>query len=1106
MVALFGAAAGITFGQVAPVNASDLAKYDTNKNGRLDPDEVAARDAAQSKPALLSSGREETLVLSPFEVRSDNRGYYASNTMSGTRLNSSIEDLAASISIVTKQQMTDFAMLDTNDIFLYEAGTEGTGTYTDFIFDRNGAPLDNTQLDPNNANRIRGIGPANQYFGNFETSGRVPVDPIVLDAVEISRGPNANIFGIGNAAGTVNQQPASANLDRNRSELVLRGDDNDGFRGSLDLNRVLKKGVLAVRGSAVYQHDGYVRKPSGTDTTRYNAMIRFRPFKWTTLTANYYSYHIQGNRPNTTMPRDAITGWLKAGSPTWDPVSRTVTLNGATSGPYTLATVPTYFTNAATTNGKSTIFIAGNGNIDYWTASRTTSTTNPATQNQDVFLVNPRPEDVQTGQPLFATTPSVSSKDLYDWSSINLAAVNRLRETTRTTYLDLQQILLSTPQNQLVLEAGYFREDSKRNARYLVGTPSSSGLSSTLFIDANQRMPDGSPNPHFLHPYVGVDQPYSYDNPLRSDSYRAQLAYKLDLRNEKGALRWLGMHQFLAYGQYKDTITRRISYRDAILDDHSWLAAGTARASQGTGGGLSGASGVAKSFFRYYVGDANGHNVDYAPHDFTPGTYKYVWGNGLTGAFTTEPALLDQAVSADNTGGSNNSRNVLKTKGAVLQSYFLQDRVVTTLGWRQDKNFTAYGTPVMYLPDGQHIDPDSFNGWRAWTAASGHTTTAGMVVKPQPWFSFYYNHADSFLPLPAALDLFNRPSPNPSGKGSDYGFALKLFDGKLVVRVNHYNTKQLNSRSSTGNLIAARVRAMDFDTPYRNQTPFNLYTVATDWVTAAAAAKGQTLSADQTLQQVAGIMKLDPAFVSTGATLDDFGFADGGDVVAKGEELELNYNPSTFWTIKFNLTKDETIDTRLSPSLTQWIDERTAVWKSIIDPVTGQPWFTSPYGSSSSVPSNFLADAVTVPYKVAVANEGKSRSQIRKYHANLMTRYALAGLTDNRYLRHVTVGGALRWEDKGGIGYYGMQQLPAVITELAPNRPIYDKAHLYADAFVAYRTRMWSDKINATFQLNVRNIQENGRLQPISAYPNGRPSGYRIVDPRQFILTATFDL
>ena len=56
------------------------------------------------------------------------------------------------------------------------------------------------------------------------------------------------------------------------------------------------------------------------------------------------------------------------------------------------------------------------------------------------------------------------------------------------------------------------------------------------------------------------------------------------------------------------------------------------------------------------------------------------------------------------------------------------------------------------------------------------------------------------------------------------------------------------------------------------------------------------------------------------------------------------------------------------------------------------------------------------------------------------------------------------------------------------------------------RTRLWSDKINAKFQFNVRNIQESGRLLPVSAFPDGTASVYRIVDPRQFILSATFEM
>jgi hypothetical protein len=43
--------------------------------------------------------------------------------MSGTRLNSKLEDIGAAITVMTKEQMADFAMLDINDIFLYSVGT-----------------------------------------------------------------------------------------------------------------------------------------------------------------------------------------------------------------------------------------------------------------------------------------------------------------------------------------------------------------------------------------------------------------------------------------------------------------------------------------------------------------------------------------------------------------------------------------------------------------------------------------------------------------------------------------------------------------------------------------------------------------------------------------------------------------------------------------------------------------------------------------------------------------------------------------------------------------------------------------------------------------------
>ena len=103
--------ATISTAQTPATDALTLAKYDTNKNGRLDPGEIAAMEAAlrsedrgrktEDRGRAETKAPDETIVLSPFEVRSEDRGYYASYTTSGTRLNSMVDDLASSITVVT---------------------------------------------------------------------------------------------------------------------------------------------------------------------------------------------------------------------------------------------------------------------------------------------------------------------------------------------------------------------------------------------------------------------------------------------------------------------------------------------------------------------------------------------------------------------------------------------------------------------------------------------------------------------------------------------------------------------------------------------------------------------------------------------------------------------------------------------------------------------------------------------------------------------------------------------------------------------------------------------------------------------------------------------
>lgn len=53
---------------------------------------------------------------------------------------------------------------------------------------------------------------------------------------------------------------------------------------------------------------------------------------------------------------------------------------------------------------------------------------------------------------------------------------------------------------------------------------------------------------------------------------------------------------------------------------------------------------------------------------------------------------------------------------------------------------------------------------------------------------------------------------------------------------------------------------------------------------------------------------------------------------------------------------------------------------------------------------------------------------------------------------------------------------------------------------------MFNDKVRTNLQLNVRNAFEDGRLQPVAAYPDGSIYADRIIEPRRLILSASFDL
>jgi hypothetical protein len=385
--------------------------------------------------------------------------------------------------------------------------------------------------------------------------------------------------------------------------------------------------------------------------------------------------------------------------------------------------------------------------------------------------------------------------------------------------------------------------------------------------------------------------------------------------------------------------------------------------------------------------------------------------------------------------------------------------------------------------------------------------------------SFNYNHSNSFIPATPAQDLFLNSLPNPTGVDKSYGVGLNLLDGKVVVRVTHYETASINNRNGDANTIAQRVIRTDLPLAGTTAAKFVLQSVAGSltattgpnsnqygWIYATNPTWTPQQVSDELAREMGMSTALQAALINPtppiAATQDDLG---------RGTEVELNVNLTRYWTVSANFADTQTFIANVSTTLQNWINQRMAIWTTIKDPTINaavepaQLWWNHNYGGTQTAAQNF-AVFVAAPYSVLQQLQGQSNPQTRRYTAKVSSSLQLSGLTDQKILKKFTVGGAVRWEAPGAIGYYGAQSLPATITTLNVKTPIYDKSHLFLDAFVGYRTKLWSDKVGATFQLNMQNITEGGYLQPVGAFPDGTPNTYRIVDPRKFVLSASFDL
>lgn len=274
---------------------------------------------AQTTPAQTPAAPmdDEIYQLSPFEVKAEeDTGYQATQTLAGTRIRTDLKDVGSAITVITREFLNDIGATDNSTLLQYTTNAEVAGTRGTYSGLGNGQSVDESGnlRAPAGANRVRGLDPADNTRDFFVTD--IPWDGYNVDRIDIQRGPNSILFGLGSPAGIVNAGLRNAEF-RNKGSLEMRFGSYESQRASLDVNQVLIDDVLAIRIGALWDHEKFRQQYAFENDERLYGAIRLEPKLFnrsdfrTSIKAKFEHGDIDANRPRNTPPNDSITPWFK---------------------------------------------------------------------------------------------------------------------------------------------------------------------------------------------------------------------------------------------------------------------------------------------------------------------------------------------------------------------------------------------------------------------------------------------------------------------------------------------------------------------------------------------------------------------------------------------------------------------------------------------------------------------------------------------------------------------------------------------------------------------------------------------------------------------------
>ncbi len=702
-----------------------------------------AQSAAPS-PSSASSAKEEAVILSPFEVNSDDdKGYAASSALAGTRTNEKLANLPNSISVFTADLLSDLALNDFFGAVEFAVGAENIFNDTGTV----GAPVGSRS---GNQISFRGIPSIRQLRDGFPWF--LPADTYNTERIEFSRGPGGLAYGDVDPTGIINVSTKRATFRRAASATV-RYDNFGTQRYSLDLNQPLLP-RLGVRFNALNSEVEQFRQRGSRDFRGFAGALRWEPLqnRRTRLDLNYEGGHTRNNQ-STLHLNDAVKAYVRGtgtNAADADPLNPGVQVNGiglrriAAPGNarvyFDLGGTLYDMQSTATTTYRSSTLLTGA------TVATGTDPQNPIRYPLTTIPYSVYPDGEDWGGP--------DNRHDTDFHAYNIELSHQLGDHLRLLFAHNGQVDATT-RLQTYSSAGALG----MNAR-------------AVFIDVNRVLPHPTtpnatiPNPRFEELFLVYAPTFTADG-NKATGWRTSVVYDTKLPF------WQSTFRAVLGANYR--------HEQNYLDTYSFAMDQKEIARRGL-------TGAAASYANNLV-----HPVHYLADGNSDDALRLRVVPGVTTFYRSGTAQT----RFDQTLGSGN----LTTLGSFFGGRLHTSAGVSRDYFRQNRNRTPITVPVIGgtqlvdlqnrpLPDatGYNVPYEPFNR----TYATNQTY--GGVFRVLPWLALGGGYFESSLFTDSvSFELSGRPRLPRTGEGHEWSLRFNFLQDRVNATLTRFQTTSENN-------------------------------------------------------------------------------------------------------------------------------------------------------------------------------------------------------------------------------------------------------------------------------------------------------------------------